>query len=210
VKLIENGKRGGDVKEKDKLPAGPFQIYNVYLSGNNRVTDADLVSSRTFHVAAASIGMPFDSDDGLSHLQNLTTLEIINLSGAGITGTGLSYLRNMGQCLRCNCLNRKLPTQVLPVARLFQALKRLEMGRTKITDLRLVTKFKALESLDVGVTQVKDLAPIEELANLASFGVWSTRITDDELVHLKTLPKLNNISLWETAVTDKGIQHLEG
>ena len=92
----------------------------------------------------------------------------------------------------------------------FTNLKQLEIYRVGISNLNFVSKCPNIESLNVGDTLISDLRPLESLVNLTQLGVWSTKITDDQLVHFKPLTKLSDVSLWETAITDAGLKHLEG
>ena len=47
-------------------------------------------------------------------------------------------------------------------------------------------------------------------ANVVSLNLRHSRVTDEELKHLNTLPALERLNLGDTQVTDEGLRHLEG
>lgn len=208
---ILKGQIKSEVKDAKLLPTEDFSVERVSLYNRKQVTDADLLGFAALSALKdLNLLNTAVTDGGLAHLRSLTTLENLNLTGTNVTGSGLNFLRDMSQLSTLRFPDSKLTNEGFANCPPLPSLKTLEIGRTKFNDLQLLSKFKSLQDLDLGRAEVRSLTPVKELVNLTNLGIWSTKITDDELVHLKPLTKLTNMSLWDTAITDSGLKHLEG
>ena len=91
-------------------------------------------------------------------------------------------------------------------------LTKLDLGFTRITDLRPIAKMSQLEELDLSYTPVGDtgLLHLAGLTRLRKLCLDETRVSDAGMVHLKSLGNLNVLYMGETSVTDDGLFHLRG
>jgi Leucine-rich repeat (LRR) protein len=49
-----------------------------------------------------------------------------------------------------------------------------------------------------------------KIQNDTDFSLYGTKVTDEDLVHLKALPRLRNLDLRGTQITDAGLEHIKG
>lgn len=206
-------------------PPGPRwlrYVFNDYLFTepvsvdlfSDRVRDDDLrhleilTSLRSLTLTGTSI-----SDAGLSHLQGLTKLRYLDLADTQLNGPGLEYLSDMKDLEVLLMAFTAVTDADLAHIDQFPLLGMLGLGKTQITDKGLLhlTGFRQLRSLDVGETQVTDagLVHLEDLKTLESLRLFGTEVTDAGLVHLEGLKKLKWLDLNGTAVTDEGVRKLE-
>ena len=130
------------------------------------------------------------SDDDLTLLGRLQSLESIDLRGCPISGTGLRGLNRLGH---------------LKVLRLSG-----KNGKTQVVDedLRQIAQHTNLRALlidfvsvgDVGVAHLKDHRAIREL------GLAGTRISDESLVLLAALPNLKTLRVANTEINGEGLK----
>lgn len=78
------------------------------------------------------------TDAGLIHLNGMTRLEWLELTGSKITGRGLDSLREMKQLKRLGLGWTQVDDIGLEVIAGFSKLERLELHQTKVTDAGLV------------------------------------------------------------------------
>lgn len=211
VRLIIDGQMKGDVKDLKSLPSGDYSVGLISFYNRKDASDKDLAALAGLHALKdLNLVNTAVTDAGMAHLAGLTTIESLNLTGTPVTGVGLQYLRGLARLSKLILTGGARTDQALVNFPEFTNLKQLEIYRVGISNLNFVSKCPNIESLNVGDTLISDLRPLESLVNLTQLGVWSTKITDDQLVHLKPLTKLSDVSLWETAITDAGLKHLEG
>jgi hypothetical protein len=129
-----------------------------------------------------------DTDAGLAHLQGLTGLQAIDLSGTRVTDVGLAHLQGL------------------------TGLQALWLNGTKVTDAGLdhLQGLTNLRRLHLGSRQVTDtgLAHLQGLTGLQALDLSGTQVTDAGLVHLQGLTGLQRLDLDNTAVTDAGVAKL--
>ncbi len=53
-------------------------------------------------------------------------------------------------------------------------------------------------------------AEIIDLAFKSGFPIWPSKITDQDLIHLESLPHLHTVEIGRNPLTDKGLAHLQG
>lgn len=172
-------------------------------------------------------------DAGVRHLAGLTELVQLLFQDARITAAGMEHLKLMVKLedlgfWRCTLLT----DEGFDHLERMMSLTSLDLRRcAKLTDetLQQISHLHSLEVLDVGnVPGITDvgLKSIGALVNLKYLGTVNTAITDftpvqkfvklelinvptqfgdDQIHHLKGLPKLTNIGLDGSRVTDEGM-----
>lgn len=172
-------------------------------------------------------------DAGVQHLAGLTELVQLLFQDATITAAGMEHLKLMVKLeelgfWRCTLLTDEGFNHFESMT----SLKSLDLRRcAKLTDeaLQQISHLHSLEVLDVGnVPGITDvgLKSIGAMVNLKYLGTVKTAITDftpvrkfvklelinvptnfgdDQIHHLKGLPKLTNIGLDGSQVTDEGM-----
>jgi len=129
------------------------------------------------------------TDEGLSHVRNLTEVTAFNLLGTQITDEGLAYLSNM----------KKMET--------------LWLQDTLITGSGLVhlKEMKNLSMLGLVGSDVKDsdLAHLTHLKNLAALSLPRTPVSDEAVKHLIKLAKLEYLDIRSTKISEEGVKRLK-
>jgi formylglycine-generating enzyme required for sulfatase activity/Leucine-rich repeat (LRR) protein len=172
------------------LPAGHFQVLEVYLNGNYGFSSAALVNLKGLtNLKRLDLWLTNASDTGLAHLKGLTNLTHLSLSATHVTNDGLIHLKNLTN------------------------LRQLILTHTRVSDAGLVhlKDLSNLQELWLGATLLSDagLVHLGGLTNLRflSLGV-NTQVTDAGLIHLKGLTNLKDLNLSMTQLTDAGVPML--
>ena len=151
-----------------------------------RVEEVSAGKTKSLHLSPS----PFQGDDKLAKLSELTALEELSLDKSIFTDAGLKHLEKM------------------------TSLRWLSLSETPITDegLKTLAKLPKLEFLRLDQDRITDkgLENLKGMQSLRDLSLWRTGVTDAGLVHLATLPNVNRISLDETQVSDTGLEHLKG
>jgi len=170
-------KAGGEVlyasDEREQKPSVAARLEELF--------GRDFVSDVTF----ARLPWGAKVDGSLSdHLQGLTDLNYLDLSGTDITDAGLEKLRSMAR------------------------LKGLALCPTRITDrgLESLAGSSRLEDLRLGGWGITDagLKHVCGLTRLRTLVIRSAQITDAGLKHLTGLRRLERLDLIDSGVTEKG------
>lgn len=131
-------------------------------------------------------------DKWLANLESVPSVRLLMLRDTGVTGAGLSALRD---------------------------LKRLEVldiqQRANLTpeNLAFLSGLKNLTTLDMtGSVDVSDdgFAVIASLTNLKTLAATDSQVTDEGLGHLERMTRMTHLWLGNTNVTDDGLKHLRG
>lgn len=183
------GEQLRDVTDAAQLPKGPFDLREVVLAGKDQVGDADLAKFR-----------------------GLAQLDLLNLSGTGITDAGLV---NLAGCtgLRVLDLSR---TKITPAAAStlagLRSLRQLYLAGTQINGaaLRQLVRLSELTHLALVQTAVvnADLAHLRGFPRLVWLSLDGTKIDDMALEHLRELKKLQELGAVGTGISDAGIEQL--
>lgn len=135
------------------------------------------------------------TDADLAHLENLTRLESLSLTGLTISDAGLASLLGL-ENLRQLSLNDVALTEIgLVHLEALPALESLSLGRMVLTEAEIVRlkRFKSLTHLQLGDSLYRPAAQIQ----------------DGWLIHLNDLPGLTSLTLLNTGVTSRGIASLK-
>ncbi len=196
---VEN--RLGFGPEEKNTPRGPawlrgllgddfFNDVTRVSFGSPEVTDENLIHLRAFprlrHLLLDGTQV---TDDGIRHLESLTSLELLSLNHLKITDRGLVHLRPL------------------------TGIRWLDLGGTRVegTGLAYLEKWTKLESLSLCSTSIRDeeLARLQHFTSLQYLELGGTRISDAGIKHLKRMHQLRELSLWNTRVTDAGVRDLQ-
>lgn len=130
------------------------------------------------------------TDAGAAHLQNLTELDWLCLSGTKVGNEGLNHLTGL------------------------RKLKWLILEDTPVTDAGLPTiaKLSSLTTLYLSGCSLTDqgVKVLTQLPNLESLELSRTSITDQAVDSLVKMPHLNHLRLCDTKLSDSGLKKLEG
>ncbi len=128
------------------------------------------------------------TNDDLSHLRGLASLEKLRLAGRGITDEGLETIGQLS------------------------GLRTLDLGSTGITGagLKHLAGLSNLEALHLDCTATGDvgLYHLAGLTNLEDLRISYAKITDSGLLHLKGLTSLHTLWLQFNHISDAGLEHL--
>lgn len=149
------------------------------------------------------------TDAGLVHLQSLTGLKELDLSGTHVTDAGLLHLSGM---IKLDVLGLNW-TDVSDAGLVhIQGLTRLKevyLKRTRVSDAGLLhlSGMTSLQLLNLSDTQVSDagLVHLMGMRRLERLALESTQVSDAGLAHLQTLTGLKELYLSGTRVSDTGL-----
>ena len=183
--------------------------YTCPLTGEGFINLKGMNSLRNLVILFTMI-----DDESLAHMKYLTSLESLTLwNNRGISGDGLSYLRNLPSLRSLSFYMVPIEDSGLENLKGMHTLKRLSLQYTQVTDdglahLKGLTGLKYLvlppHTTDAGLAKLSGLSSLEELA------ISDTKVTDDGLVHLKGLSGLKSLSLSGRNISGQGLRHLHG
>ena len=162
----------------------------------------------------------------VSHLQKLTKLTQLHVSGVEITDSSLELLAGLSQLEFLGLSGTDITPSGLGTLKRFPKLKsvmfqRNTIGQTRpgacvITDaeLQILAEIPTLTSVTLGMgCEVTDqgMAALGKLAQLEELTVYGGEITDAGLAQLQSCSRLKKLSLSECKwFTDDGLTHLRG
>jgi Leucine-rich repeat (LRR) protein len=162
------------------------------------------------------------TDAALEHLEGLTNLEELDLSGTNVTDAGLQHIKGLRSLKQVICGkdyvgagSRSCDATDAGLACLkdLTQLRRLDLVAMKITDAGLehLKGLTQLQELNLSSTQITDagLADLKTLTQLQKLDLSCTQATDAGLVYLEGLTQLQELNLWGTKVTAEGVKKLQ-
>ena len=183
------------VRVPEQLPAGSFHLRTIYANQCKQLTDAEMWRlARLRHLIQLDAASTPITDAGLVHLENLTTLQNINLQEAGnggVTDAGVAALSNLTNLKVLGLHNQPITTRAFEHLRGCKQIQRLYIQMTRIND----------ESLRVMAQSFPQLELLQANSN---------DITDEGVRHLLTLPHLSFLNLSRTSISDAAIEVLAG
>jgi hypothetical protein len=162
------------------------------------------------HVGVANTAF---ADEDLAHLNGLTSLQSLDLSGTQVTDAGLIHLKEFAELKELYIGNTQVTDASLVHMEGLTSLQFLALSGTKVTGTGLVhlRGLASLQGLILNDTLVTDagLENVKVVESLQQVNLSGTQVTDEGLVHLKGLTKLWRLSFDGTHVTDAGLAHLK-
>jgi len=152
------------------------------------------------------------SDDALAGLTVLPKLQLLTLSGTGITDTQARYFRALPELTVLDLQETQVSDSTLRSIARSQKLQDLNLAGTKITDagLEYFARLPMLERLILDETEVTDIGMkhLARLTALTELSLNNTRVTDAGLACIAGLSKLERLSLINTVVSDHSLPYL--
>ncbi len=135
------------------------------------------------------------TDADLAHLDNLTRLESLSLTGLTISDAGLASLLGLENLKQLSLNDVALTETGFVHLESLPALESLSLGRIVLTEAEVVRlkRFKSLTHLKLGDSLYRPAAQLQ----------------DDWLIHVNDLPGLTSLTLLNTGVTSRGIASLK-
>jgi Leucine-rich repeat (LRR) protein len=156
---------------------------------------------------------PDTTDDDLTILAGLDSLQKLELGMAAIGDAGLAHLADCRGLYTLHLADTKITDAGLVHLKKLKNLGVLSLDRTAVSDAGLphLAALAALERLFLDGTRVSDagLAQIGRLEGLRELSLNGTKISDEGLKGLYGLKRLELVKLNETAVTLAGMQALQ-
>ncbi len=152
------------------------------------------------------------TDKGLTHLVKLPGLDMIDLSGTGISANGAGVLRALPELRHLHLVETATGDDALEALSQSRQLQSLYLERTKVSDAGL----KHLSALNLGQlyldqTQVTDtgVTHLAGMQSLQSLDLRRTQVTDASLDVLSSLKRLRMVMLQNSRVTLQRAQMLQ-
>jgi Leucine-rich repeat (LRR) protein len=152
------------------------------------------------------------TDKALRHIEALSRLAVLDLSGEPITDTGFEQVKGLTNLRSINLWRTRISDKSLATLAALPHLEELDLSGTFISNdgLALLADHKSLKRLSVNDTAVGDdgLVHVARLKQLEELSLFGLRITDKGLQHLQGLTELTDLDLTNSLVTDQGLAHL--
>lgn len=186
IRMVDGGTR--QVRSRADLPSDHFEIVSIEFS---------------------SLGDSV-TDDGLAHLQGLTSLEYVSLNMCSkITDVGISHLASCSALQIANLAFVQVTDQGVGALLKLQNLNRLDLSETYVGDsgLSQLAPLTKLRWINVGpLTTDAGLAHLTRFPDLEHVGIKNHHATDIGVSHLRQLPKLR--SLYLVGASDLELQNI--
>jgi Leucine-rich repeat (LRR) protein len=185
-----------DPRETARLQRDNPRSYQFYIAERTREPPLDLSGLLRLDpndLFRLSVGSPMYQRTGAAPaifepIGHLTGLEILSLSGSGITDAGLEHLRPLRSLKALELMQSSIGTRGLAVLKELPALEHLELA--------------------VGVTDA-GLKEVAQASNLRWLNLIQGRFWGPGLAELAKLPRLERLCI-QSILSDRHIQCLEG
>jgi serine/threonine protein kinase len=173
-----------------ELPAGAITLAQVALYDCKTIRDGDL-----------------------ARLEGLRELDVVDLTGTGLSDDALVHLKGMRRLRWLQLGYTNIGDKGLEHIQGLEQLEMLNLAHSRVTDrgLAWLRGLKQLNYLSLDEDRIAGagLANLKGLGNLRTLSLRGTPITDEALVHLGGLTRLAFLDLQRTGITGAGIAHLQ-
>jgi Leucine-rich repeat (LRR) protein len=201
----------GDVHEYEKLRCGNGHPRGIPES--ELALFQNLPQLRTLNLNHFDIYSTQSIDKGITYIENLKMLEILDLSGSDITDAGLAHLEGLKRLRELKIARTKITDAGLEILKDWTWLHKLDLTSNSITDVGLnhIKGMSQLQELSLHNTPITDagMENLKELLNLEVLYINYTQITDKGLKSLAGLAKLKHLECSSTSITDAGVKDLQ-
>ena len=201
------------VSKLSDFPNEPFRVATIDLNNKSELGDDDLVHlNNLMTLDKLNLDGTGVSDKGLEHLQNLLELTSLYLNGTRVTGSGLAHLARLDSLTHLFAGGAPVTNDGLSHLPPLPSLRSLMLQSGDLSEgyLAHVSHLPSLTSLMVS----SDAATpgLEHLRGtpLETLSLhWQTNLPDESLAHLAAIPNLRELSLRGTrCLTTDGFRHL--
>lgn len=227
----------GDIRARDQLPVGDWQLVEIKLPSNPNVRRVGLANLegltnlRTLDLARTRL-----PDSELKHFKGLTKLRDLNLGETEVTDEGLARIGDLTSLVYLAVHPRITDAGLVHLKRLtnlegliladpgihdaglahligLTRLRDLTLGSTQVTDagLKQLSAWPTLTRLALShMPNITDagLVSLTELPNLRELELNGPDVTNACLARLRGLPHLTKLGISCTRVSDAGLEHL--
>jgi len=156
-----------------------------------------------------------DANDAvLEDVSNLTNLQVLDLSGTRILGTGLKHLKKLKQLKWISFAGTHVEDEELAALAGLNALEYLNFNNVPIGNEGMIHigKIKTLKAVVLSGTSVDDegLEHIKDSTSLRQLSFFRNPITDEGLKYLAGLTEMEQLDLTWTKISNAGLVHLKG
>jgi serine/threonine protein kinase/Leucine-rich repeat (LRR) protein len=187
--VTPQGTEWADVATTDALPSDDYLVRAINLSG------------------VQGIG-----DDALAHLNELTGLESLVLSGTDVTDAGVVHLAGCKALRSLTLSDTNITAAGIAALTRLPALRQLFLARTPLDrdGLKAITSLPGLTQLSLQGVRLADgdVALLKRLENLQSLDLSNTPLTDAAVEHLGRLAKVQSLNLQGTQLSDEAGEQL--
>ena len=142
------------------------------------------------------------TDEGLMHLKNMKSLQILNIWTSRVTGKGIAGLAELPSLKTISLTGSTLTSKEWEALGKLSSLEYLDLVyiQSKVTDVDIahLSGLRCLKRLTIDPQKLDDDESI-------TFG-----ITDKSLIHISKLKELRDLHLTGAKITYEGLQHLAG
>lgn len=201
-----------EVKRLEKLPRAAFQLYEVQLGFNEKVTN-DLSSLKGLkHLEILWVCHTQMGDEGLEQLKDLSSLRFLQLNTTRVTDEGLKHLQWMNNLQGLHLNKTRVTDSGLKHLQWLRNLQRFDLGHTLVSDLGMgsLLGMTQLEYLNLGDTRVTahGLSKLSELGQITELFVGSPWITDHAAPVIKRFKRLQVLLVANSTISPEGLTHL--
>jgi Leucine-rich repeat (LRR) protein len=206
-------KRRLDLAGKTPFPEEAFHVVAVNLEGVKGLTDANLRCLRSCgKMESLGLYLAGPGVTDLHFLDGMTELQHLDLRETGIGDDSLRPVRALRKLKTLNlrgCAN--LTSAGLAHLRDLMELEYLNLGLTRVTDLKDIAGLKKLENLGFQGAQVTDegVKELAGLTGLVALDLRETKVTGGCLMYLRALSKLRALNFDGSQAMGVGLQNLE-
>jgi hypothetical protein len=151
------------------------------------------------------------SDEAMSYLPRLGTLEWLEIGGGSVTSAGISQLKGCLSLKRLYIHDINLEGDDLSWVSALTKLEALSLQRTRLNGnaLKNLKGLGALVVLNLSDNSIgdEDIGPIAELKRLEVLSLANTRMTGNGVAKLEGMERLNELNLVNTGISDRDLEY---
>jgi Leucine Rich repeat len=202
----------GDVSDQGVASLAGLDALESLSVESDRITSR-MVSSlvRLRNLKFLNLSHSPIGDDGLRQLSELNGLTELHLGNSdGISDEGVTFLAALESLETLNLSSTRITSKSAPTLARMRNLKQLMLPNTQFDGdgLRRLAAIKGLMVLELKGTAIADIGGDLRFPELGYLGLQDTKLTDAALCHVSQSPKLRCLVIAGTRVTNASIATL--